>query len=56
MLLLILLLLGSAPAWVDPGFDENCERDYNNFNPLNQTRADNPLNTINSVMTWVLTL
>ena len=46
--LLGFFLLGT-PVFADPGFDEQYERDYNIFNPINQYRPDNPLNPINSV-------
>ena len=44
---LLILLLGSAPVWVDPGFSEKYERAYNIYNPTNAYGPDNPLNPIN---------
>jgi len=44
MWLLILFLLGVAPAGAESGFDEKYERDYNIFNPANRYAPDNPLN------------
>jgi hypothetical protein len=46
-LLLLPLLFSLTPVFAEPGFSEKYERDYNIFNPLNQYRADNPLNSIN---------
>lgn len=43
-LLLLLLLFSVTPALAESGFSEKYERDYNIFNPLNQYRADNPMN------------
>jgi len=42
-----LFLLGTAPAWAEPGFSEKYECDYNIFNPLNQYRPDNSRTPIN---------
>jgi hypothetical protein len=38
-----------SPASAEFGFDEQYERDHNIFDPFNQYRLDNPLNTISSV-------
>ena len=48
ILVLITLLLTVTPSVAEQGFDPKYERDYNIFNPLNQDRADNPLNLINA--------
>jgi hypothetical protein len=47
-LLFLLLLFSVTPALAEPGFSEKYERDYTIFHPLNQYRADNPLNPINA--------
>ena len=43
-----ILFLLATPITAEPGFSEKYERDYNIFNPMNQLRADHPLNPINS--------
>lgn len=40
----VVILLGLSPAWAEPGFDEQYQRDYNIFNPIIEFRPDTPLN------------
>jgi hypothetical protein len=43
----VALLLATAPAWAESGFDPKYERDYNPFNQINRYDPDNPANPIN---------